>query len=208
MTLGGKSAFDNQENILDLGATLLIQKNLRVNGTITSAGGGELLANDEYLQARNSTDSADLDLLKADATNATVLNASVTGKLAVAGTAILTWAAGLVAPVVTNAIALGSASLGFAGLFLSIGKTIHLKVTGTPGAAEVAGTVVVNGVTPVAIATTAFTADSVVSFSLKTVGGTVGQIPHLVTATPSTGFTVAATASDTSTYNWAIIEIA
>ncbi len=69
-----------------------------------------------------------------------------------------------------------------------------------------AGTVVANGVTPVAVSAPAFKAGSVVQFSLKTVGGTVGQIPHLVTATPDTGFTVAATALDTSTYNWVIID--
>lgn len=155
---------------------------LTVDGTINSSG--DLLSNNEFLQARNAADSADLDLLKADASNNTVLNAATTKKvsLTVAGTE--------------------EASIDATGLNLPLGNGVFF----TAGANGKAGTVTVNGVTPVAVATTAFLAGSVVAFSLKTVGGTVGQIPHLVTATPATGFTVAATASDTSVYNWVIID--
>lgn len=84
----------------------------------------------------------------------------------------------------------------------TLGKSLKVKA----GANGKAGTVTVNGATPVSVATTAFVAGSVVLFSLKTVGGTVGQLPHLVTATPATGFDVAATAGDTSVYNWVIID--
>ncbi len=73
-------------------------------------------------------------------------------------------------------------------------------------ASNKSGTVTVNGVTPVTVAAPGFLAGSVVQFSLKTVGGTVGAIPHLATATPGTGFTVVGTASDSSVYNWAIID--
>lgn len=66
------------------------------------------------------------------------------------------------------------------------------------------GTVVANGVTPVTVANTAVSPNSQIMFTLKTVGGTVGQIPHAVTITPGTGFNVAATAVDTSTYNYEI----
>jgi len=45
----------------------------------------------------------------------------------------------------------------------------------------------------------------IVLISLNTVGGTVGAIPKVTTITAGTSFTVAGTASDTSTYNWAII---
>ena len=66
------------------------------------------------------------------------------------------------------------------------------------------GTVTVNGVTPVSVADTNVTASSVFNFGLKTVGGTVGAIPHAATVTPGTGFTVVGTASDSSTYNYQI----
>lgn len=66
------------------------------------------------------------------------------------------------------------------------------------------GTFVANGVTPVTVANANMTAGSNVVITLKTVGGTVGAIPHLATVTPQTGFTVIGTASDTSTYNYEI----
>lgn len=68
-----------------------------------------------------------------------------------------------------------------------------------------AGTFIANGVTPVTVANAKLTANSVVIFSLKTIGGTVGAYPTLATVTAGTGFTVKATALDTSTYNYAII---
>jgi hypothetical protein len=67
------------------------------------------------------------------------------------------------------------------------------------------GTFVCNGTTPVTVADTNLTANSVVVITLLTVGGTVGAVPAVKTVTPGTGFTVAGTASDTSTYNYLII---
>jgi hypothetical protein len=66
------------------------------------------------------------------------------------------------------------------------------------------GTVVLNGTTPVAVSNALVTADSVIVFTLKTVSGTVGAQPVIETITPGTGFTVAGSASDDSTYNYAI----
>lgn len=63
----------------------------------------------------------------------------------------------------------------------------------------------VTGGTPVNVADTRVTANSVIIFTLKTVGGTVGATPHVVTITPGTGFTVSGTASDTSVYNYLIL---
>lgn len=69
-----------------------------------------------------------------------------------------------------------------------------------------AGTVTLNGVTPITVANTAVTAGSIVIFTLKTVGGTVSaNAPNVLTITPGTGFTVAGSASDTSTYNWIVL---
>lgn len=68
------------------------------------------------------------------------------------------------------------------------------------------GTVTLNGATGVTVANTAVTANSIIVFTLKTVGGTVSpNAPNVKTITPGTGFTVAGTASDTSVYNYRII---
>lgn len=67
------------------------------------------------------------------------------------------------------------------------------------------GTIVNNGVTPVTTVNAAVTANSNILITLKTVGGTVGAIPHVNTITPGTGFTTIGTASDTSTYNYTIL---
>ena len=67
------------------------------------------------------------------------------------------------------------------------------------------GSFVINGVTPVAVSDVNVTATSVIVITLKTVGGTVGAVPAIVTITPSTGFSVKGTASDSSTYEYLII---
>lgn len=67
------------------------------------------------------------------------------------------------------------------------------------------GTFVANGATPVTVANANLTANSIILISLKTVGGTVGANPAPQTVTPGTGFTVAGTAGDTSTYNYLIL---
>jgi hypothetical protein len=67
------------------------------------------------------------------------------------------------------------------------------------------GTVTLNEATPVVVANPLITASSVIVFTLKTVGGTVGAYPSVKTITPGTGFTVAGSASDTSIYNYTII---
>lgn len=66
------------------------------------------------------------------------------------------------------------------------------------------GTFVANGATPVTVADAAITANSAILIALKTVGGTVGAQPTVETKTAGTGFTVAATASDTSTYTYIV----
>lgn len=66
------------------------------------------------------------------------------------------------------------------------------------------GTVTLNGATPVSVTNANIAANSVVTFTLKTVHGTVGAAPNVKTITPGTGFTVAGTALDTSVYNYVI----
>lgn len=67
------------------------------------------------------------------------------------------------------------------------------------------GTFTNNGASTVTTSNAAVTAGSQVLITLKTVGGTVGAIPHLLTVTPGTGFTTVGTASDTSVYNYVIL---
>lgn len=67
------------------------------------------------------------------------------------------------------------------------------------------GTVTVTGATPVTVTNANITANSVVSFGLKTVGGTIAGQPYMTSVTAGTSFAVAAGASDTSTYNYLII---
>lgn len=89
--------------------------------------------------------------------------------------------------------------------FTNIGGTIALK----SGANAKCGTVTLTGATPVSVANTSITANSIIIFTLKTVGGTVSPTsPNVQTITPATGFTVAGVALDTSTYNYAVIETA
>ena len=66
------------------------------------------------------------------------------------------------------------------------------------------GTFVCNGVTPVTVQEPNISANCVVTITLKTVGGTVGAVPAIQTITAGTGFTVAGTASDTSTYAYKV----
>jgi hypothetical protein len=76
------------------------------------------------------------------------------------------------------------------------------QLTGTPA---FSGTFVATGTTAVTVANANILATDNVIISLNAVGGTVGAQPHLATLTAGTGFTVVATASDTSTYNYKII---
>lgn len=68
------------------------------------------------------------------------------------------------------------------------------------------GTVTLNGVTPVTVVAPQITANSTIVLTLKTVGGTVSpNAPNVLTITPATGFTVGGSASDTSIYNFTVI---
>lgn len=68
------------------------------------------------------------------------------------------------------------------------------------------GTFTCNGSTPVTVSNTSVAITDFIGISLNAVGGTVGALPAIKTITASTGFTVAGTASDTSTYNYVIVK--
>lgn len=121
--------------------------------------------------------------------NATNANATITGGtgVTVSGITVVpggTWALYLITQTAANTL------------------TMVGVVAGAP--ITVTGTFVANGATPVVVADTRLTANSVVVFSLKTIGGTASA-PFLTAVTPGTGFSVAAAASNTGTYNYQII---
>lgn len=70
---------------------------------------------------------------------------------------------------------------------------------------RLASTFTANGASDVTVAAPEVTANSVVLITLKTVGGTVGAVPAIQTITAGEGFTVAATAADTSVYNYVVL---
>lgn len=74
----------------------------------------------------------------------------------------------------------------------------------TTGIYAKGGTFTANSGSPVTVANTSVTANSVILFGLKTAGGTPAA-PFMVTVTPGTGFTVNSGGSDTSTYNYIIL---
>lgn len=68
------------------------------------------------------------------------------------------------------------------------------------------GTFVANGITAVVVADTRITANSVVDFGLKTIGGTPAGAPFMSAVTAGVGFSVKVpVAGDTSTYNYRIV---
>lgn len=83
--------------------------------------------------------------------------------------------------------------------------TVVFTILGKTPPSTTSGTFVCNQATPVTVTDSNVTANSAIVVTLKTVGGTVGAIPAVKTITAGTGFTIAGTASDTSTYNYLII---
>lgn len=67
------------------------------------------------------------------------------------------------------------------------------------------GTVVSNGASAVVVADTRITANSIVLFTLKTSAGSISGAPYISSIGVGTGFSFKSQASDTSTYNYTII---
>ena len=83
------------------------------------------------------------------------------------------------------------------------GHTFIGNTTGGGGAC--AGTFTCNGTTPVVISTSCYSADAMALFSLKTAGGTPGDI-NVTATTAGVSFTVTCEAGDTSVNNWMIFK--
>lgn len=98
----------------------------------------------------------------------------------------------------------GGASARFLVTYTGAGAVSMVGISQT-SPSSVSGTLTLNGVTPVTVTDSRVTANSSIIVTLKTIGGTVGVYPHIATITPGTGFTILGTASDTSVYNYLII---
>ncbi len=98
----------------------------------------------------------------------------------------------------------------FIGTVTSAGSLVYSTAASGPtlkrGANGRVGSFVCNGSTPVTVTNSAVAITDTIIISLQAVGGTVGAVPAIQTITASTGFTVAGTLLDTSTYNYAIIK--
>jgi hypothetical protein len=106
-----------------------------------------------------------------------------------------------VSPTFTGTPVLGAAN-ATSITYTAVGSGPVLK----QGSNGLVGTFVANGASAVTVSNTAVAISDAIIISLNTVGGTVGAQPHLATITAGTGFTVVATAGDTSTYNYALIK--
>lgn len=84
----------------------------------------------------------------------------------------------------------------------TLGKGLKIKA----GSNGKAGTFTANGSTAVVVSTTAVTANSVIVYGLKTVGGTPAGKPYESAIVPGTSFSVKAAVGDTSVYNWMILD--
>lgn len=86
----------------------------------------------------------------------------------------------------------------------SLEATTTQAIANLVGSGTSSGTFVATGTASVTVNNTAITITSNILISLNTVGGTVGAVPSIKTIAAGT-FTVAATAADTSTYNYSIL---
>lgn len=90
-------------------------------------------------------------------------------------------------------------------LTAAAGNTVTMVGIASAPPVTTSGTFTANGATAVVVANSNVTANSIISYGLKTVGGTPGSKPYESAITPGTGFSVKATAGDTSVYNYLII---
>lgn len=102
----------------------------------------------------------------------------------------------------SNGDFLSDATNGGNVLINTVGKGLQVK----SGSNAKAGTFTANGATPVVVANSSVTANSIIVYNLKTVGGTPAPV-FTTTQTPGTSFTVNSTASNTSVYNYIIFDL-
>jgi hypothetical protein len=177
-----------QQRLINLGMTseLAVELTNYINGDgLISL----LLPNDTYLKARNAAGTADINVLKVDGNDETILNADSGDAVSIAvnGTGVLSVAAALVSSTMDLAFATN--------------KTVALQEA--TAASACMGTLTANGGTPVVVSTTCALTGSRI-FLTRTSAET-GSVSAWISAL-STGvsFSITSEAADTGTYNWII----
>lgn len=137
-----------------------------------------------------------------------VFSARVTGdgasRLFVTANGDLQWSAGT-GSVDATLIRSAATTLSVALADLRI-ATVGKGFRVTTGANSKAGTVIAAGITPVAVPTTAATANSAVILSFKTGTQAATTTAWVSSLTAGTGFSIRSVAGDTATYNWIILD--
>lgn len=102
-----------------------------------------------------------------------------------------------------------------AAFFTTIGASDNITMSAASkglilkrGANGRVGTVTLTGTTAVTVSNSLIATSDIISFSLNTVGGSVGAFPVIKTITAASGFTVAGTVGDLSVYNFSITKSA
>ncbi len=120
-----------------------------------------------------------------------------------ASKALVSDGSGFIAASATSATEIGYVTGVTSAIQTQLNAKQALAVTG--GAADTAGTLTLNGSTPVVVSTTAVSASPIIMLSRRAVGGT--PLDFSITAeTTGTSFAVTGTATDTSTVNWYIVK--
>ncbi len=179
------------------------------------------------LSAENTTTLGGLTLAELGLTvsggETTLTTTQVTG---LTSTALATFSAGITVLTTTQIAGLNATGLATLSGGLTVTGNVSINTTTIGGltatkltslastqigglsvatfSSAVTGTITANGTTGITSTIGGLTANSIIAFTLKTVGGTVG-IPYVATITPPTSFVMKSQASDTSTYNFAVL---
>lgn len=195
------------------GCSLLVHsgtdQNFCMTGPINLADGvGFLSVNDANNATKSIQFNASQVYYNADVSIGTTTNPSLGGGLLV-GQAIKTLSTTASSSPTTGSGIFGG-GIGVSGDVWASGnhsvsvaaKTLVLK----QGANGAVGTFVCTGGGTITISNTNFATTDAVIFGMNTAGGTITTPPAMKTVTGGTGFTVLCGATDTSTYNYALIK--
>lgn len=199
----GRSAFDNKALATQGSAngtttwhgSLIIENDLTVLGTETFTGDQAVDGN--FAVSGTVTLSAAASRLIGGATSFSIRNAANSAdNLLITNAGVVTARAGLVATTGGVTATAGNFVASALGAGLQVKRGVNAK----------GGTFTANEATPVPVANTSVTTESVIHVSIKTAAGTPGPVVSVV-ADPGVGFVFTGTALDTSVYNYSITEL-
>lgn len=179
-------------NVNTVGAATLTAISL-ISGFVSRGGAQLSTAFTDTTDTANNIVTAISGALVGDSTEFTYMNLTN-------ATATLSGGSGVTVSVVTNI-----PPSSWVEYLLTYASTSTITMVGVAqGYFPHSGIFTITGATPVTVADTNITTASIVTFTLKNVGGTVGAYPSVKTITTGVGFTVAATTADVSVYNYTI----